>query len=82
MAPFIKVLNNLRDDQCTAEDLALLNSHYREGEIEEEGVITLTTHNYRADQMNREALDKLERPSHFYQAEVDKDFPENLFSFV
>lgn len=76
---FIKVLNNLRDDQCTVEDLALLNSHYREGDIEEEGVITLTTHNYRADQMNREALDKLEGPSHFYQAEVDKDFPENLF---
>ena len=75
---FINVLNNLRDDRCTVEDLELLNNHYREGEVEE-GVITLTTHNYRADQMNREALDKLEGKSYFYQAEVDKDFPENLY---
>lgn len=76
---FIKVLNNLRNDLCTPADLELLNSHFREGESEEEGVITLTTHNYRADKMNREALDKLDGPSHYYQAEVDKDFPENLF---
>lgn len=76
---FINLLNNLRNDVCNASDLELLNSHFSEGEINEEGVITLTTHNYRADAMNREALDKLAGPSFFYEAEVDKDFPENLF---
>ncbi len=76
---FINVLNNLRNDVCTPADLELLNSHFREGDIEEEGVITLTTHNNRADKMNREALDKLDGPSHYYEAEVEKDFPEKLF---
>ncbi len=76
---FINLLNALRDDRCTAEDLAALNEHYQEGYQAEEGVITLTTHNYQADKLNREALDKLDGPSFFYEAEVDKDFPENLF---
>ena len=69
----------MRDDRCTAEDLAALNSHYRENYQPEEGVITLTTHNYQADRLNREALDKLDGPSFYYEAEVDRDFPENLF---
>ncbi len=76
---FINLLNALRDDRCTAADLEALNSHYREDYQAEDGVITLTTHNYQADQLNREALDKLDGPSHYYEAEVDRDFPENLY---
>ncbi|MDZ7848424.1 MAG: helix-turn-helix domain-containing protein [Owenweeksia sp.] len=42
-------------------------------------MITLTTHNYRADRINREELDKLPGPSHFYQAGVQDKFPENMY---
>lgn len=76
---FINVLNNLRNNRCTPEDLELLNAHYRPEEKVEKGVITVTTHNYRADRLNREELDKLEAKSHYYEAEVDGDFPEHLF---
>lgn len=76
---FIGLLNALRDDRCTPEDLAALNEHYKEGYKAEKGVITLTTHNYQADQINRSELDLLEEPSHYYQAAVDGDFPENLY---
>lgn len=76
---FINLLNALRDDRCTADDLAALNAHFREGYQPEEGEITLTTHNYQADRLNREALDQLPGPSHFYKAEVAKDFSEHLF---
>lgn len=76
---FIKLLNNLRNNRCTPEDLELLNSHHSNGRQTEEGVITLTTHNYRADRLNREELDKLDGPSHYYEAEVEDDFPEHLF---
>lgn len=76
---FINVLNALRDDRCTAEDLKTLNDHYQANYTAEDGVITLTTHNYQADRLNREALDRLDGPSHYYQAEIDKDFPENLY---
>lgn len=76
---FIRVLNALRNDNCTQADLDLLNSRYSQSQISEEGVITLTTHNYLADQKNREALDKLDSTSSYYEAVVDKDFPENLF---
>ncbi len=76
---FINLLNALRNDRCTAQDLAELNNHYKENYETEEGVITLTTHNYQADRLNRDALDRLKGPSFYYEAEVDKDFPENLF---
>src|SRR5690606_38039388 len=45
----------------------------REGEI-----ITLTTHNYRADGINREELDKLETKSYCFRAGIEGNFPPNL----
>lgn len=76
---FIGILNNLRNNICTPADLNRLNSHYREDLPVEEKVITITTHNYIADKLNREALDKIDKASHFYQAEVKGNFPEHLY---
>lgn len=78
---FINLLNHLRENRVTQEDVQLLNTHYKsEREISEiNDCITLTTHNYKADQINRQKLDELKTTSHYYQAEVDQDFPENLF---
>src|SRR5690606_1214095 len=55
---FIHILNNLRDDRVTSEDVAELNKRFRPviDDRDHEGVITLTTHNHMADRINQEAL--------------------------
>jgi len=78
---FIDLLNNLRNNIASAEDLALLNEHYKSPEevsaIKE--VITLTTHNYKADELNRKELQRLEKPTHYFEAHVEGDFPESMY---
>lgn len=78
---FIRVLNNLRDNRCTPEDVRVLNSHYKTlDEIQSlPPCITLTTHNYKADEINLRELRNLDSASFFYDAEIEKDFPESLF---
>jgi hypothetical protein len=77
---FIDVLNNLRNNIATAEDIALLNQHYKEPpEIKElKEVITLTTHNYKADEINKRELQSLPSESHFFEANVEGDFLESM----
>ncbi len=78
---FIDILNNLRNNTPTDSDIQELNKHYRKEEkiksLEE--VITLTTHNYKADEMNRSALRDLDTPSHFFDAQIEGDFPESMY---
>lgn len=77
---FINILNNFRNNAPIAEDIAELNRHYRlEDEIDEEGVITITTHNYKADAINQQELDALPGPSSFFEAEIQGDFPESMY---
>ena len=77
---FISILNNLRNNVATAEDIATLNSYYRKEEnIDAEGVITVTTHNHKADVLNEKKLNSLPGPSSFFQAEIDGDFPEKIY---
>jgi hypothetical protein len=74
---FIRLLNNLRDNTPTAEDIHTLNRYYRsEEEIQQlEEVITLTTHNYRADELNQRALRLLNAPLHVFKATLTGEFP-------
>ena len=78
---FIGILNNLRNNTPTESDIQELNKHYRtEEEIKNlEEVITLTTHNYKADEMNQNALQDLDSVSHFFEAQIEGDFPESMF---
>ena len=78
---FIRILNHLRDNRATAEDVKVLNQHFRTpDEIRDlPPCITLTTHNYKADELNLRELRSLDSPSFFYDADVERDFPENLF---
>lgn len=77
---FIAILNNLRNNTVTAQDVATLNTHYRAiiPPSESEGVITLTTHNRSADEINQRALDKLPGRSHRFLAKVEGDFPKSM----
>src|SRR5690606_18977871 len=78
---FIHILNNLRDDRVTVEDVAELNKHFRPviDDRDHEGVITLTTHNHMADRINQEALQKLPGRIERFEAELEGDFPESMF---
>jgi len=76
---FIALLNHLRENQITQEDIELLNRHYKPQTDESAGIVTLTTHNYRADEININQLGRLETESYVYNAQVEDDFPESLY---
>lgn len=78
---FIRILNNLRDNKSTPEDVRILNQHFKTlDEIRDlPPCITLTTHNYKADEINLRELRSLDSSSFFYDADIERDFPENLY---
>lgn len=78
---FIRILNNLRNSKIVQEDIDELNNHYQPADQidQNQEVITLTTHNYKADQLNRQALDNLPSSAHFFDALVEGDFPESMY---
>ncbi|MFN3342490.1 MAG: helix-turn-helix domain-containing protein [Flavobacteriales bacterium] len=78
---FINLLNHLRNDQLTDADIELLNSYYKPEfrPHPSELFITLTTHNQKADNLNKSYLESLEGESFFYSAVVKEEFPENSY---
>lgn len=78
---FISLLNNLRDNSLTKEDIEVLNSHYKPlfKPKKNDGYIYLTTHNRKADEINRQSLKELPGKTYYYDAEIDGDFSEYLF---
>jgi len=78
---FINLLNKVRDNKLNESDLQLLNSRYRPGfsPPENEGYITLTTHNYQAKQINEFRLGKIKTKLHRFKCSVEGDFPEYYF---
>ncbi|QNN41312.1 helix-turn-helix domain-containing protein [Pedobacter roseus] len=78
---FIDLLNNLRNNKITAEDTALLRQHFKQDfkPSAEENYITLTTHNNKADNINRERLTQLKNKSYFFEAKVQGEFNEYAY---
>ena len=78
---FIAVLNNLRENRITPADAELLNQFVRANfdSLNEDGYITLTTHNNKADDINRRALAQLKGKLHSYSTEITGEFPEHLY---
>lgn len=78
---FINILNHLRNNTVTKSDIEVLNSYYKSGDeingLKE--VITLTTHNYKADDLNQRELRNLSGPSYFFDAHIEDEFPESMF---
>jgi len=75
---FIDLLNHFRTNEVTLADLELLNRQHRPNfnPIDNPGYIYLTTHNYKADSINKQALDKLPGKSFAFKAKVEGDFSE------
>lgn len=80
-AVFIQLLNNLRTSRVTQADLDLLSAYYKPNfqPPADENYITLTTHNAKAEKMNRTRLQDLNGTSCFYKAKLQGEFPENSY---
>ncbi|WP_340152973.1 helix-turn-helix domain-containing protein [uncultured Marivirga sp.] len=78
---FTSILNRLRDNHLSDTDIQMLNQHY-EKDVEgsqREGYIHITTHNRKADLLNEKSLKSLDGEEQSYTAEIEGDFPENMF---
>lgn len=75
---FIGILNEIRNNCLSDISLKCLNERYQPNfkPSSNDGYITLTTHNDRANEMNEKELKSIDRKSFFFNADVDGDFPE------
>ncbi|QTD36837.1 helix-turn-helix domain-containing protein [Polaribacter batillariae] len=78
---FITILNEIRNNNLSSTSAKILNERYNPSfsPDEEEGYITLTTHNNRANLINNSKLHQNKNKSHFFQAEVSGKFSENSY---
>ena len=78
---FINLLNNLRNNTVTREDVGILEQHFKADFKPplDEKYITLTTHNNKADTLNRHSLDELKGSSFLYRAKIEDDFSDYAF---
>ncbi|WP_099465494.1 MULTISPECIES: HRDC domain-containing protein [Parabacteroides] len=74
---FIQLLNNIRENHFDDNTLNLLNQRYIPNfqPKDKDGYITLTTHNYLAQQINNKKLDELPGQLYTFTAEIKDDFP-------
>lgn len=80
-ADFIQILNNLRNNTISANDLQVLQSYVQPNfDVKNhKGYITLTTHNYKADSINAKALQELEGDTTTFLPKISGDFPEKMY---
>lgn len=76
---FIRLLNNIRNREPDEEDFQLLAERYRPHDEPDDHFILLTTHNYKADQVNQEKLNNTDGKAFSFNANIDGDFPEHMF---
>ena len=78
---FIHLLNEVRQGQLSEQSMRLLRSRYLPDfdPPDDEGYILLTTHNYKADRLNRKKLNALPGEPYVYLAEIKGNFPENAY---
>lgn len=78
---FISILNNLRNNTISQDDIQNLN-HFVQPNFDlkaNKGYITLTTHNAKADAMNAQALADLDGKLVKYKPEIIGDFPDKIY---
>lgn len=76
---FIELLNKIRDNSLTNNDLSLLNTRWISNEIElqDETFICLTATNKKADSINLERLNKIPTSSFTSEAHIEGDFSKD-----
>jgi hypothetical protein len=78
---FIQLLNEVRNNRISDESFEMLQSLYNPGfkPPKDDTYITLTTHNYKADNINAEELAKLKGESKKFKATIKGDYPEKSY---
>ena len=80
-ADFIDLLNCVRENKIDKRVLDKLNERFVPGFVpsDEDGYITLTTHNNSASEINFKKLSELPAEKKIFKAEVNGDFDEKIF---
>lgn len=78
---FIRILNEVRNNRLSEYSLAMLEKRHNPLFVppKDDTYVILTTHNYKADRINREELDNINKPSRFYKAKIEGDFGERSY---
>ena len=78
---FIGLLNSIREKTVTRDQLADLNQRHVPdfSPHDDEGYITLSTHNTTAQQINSQKLKALKGKLHTFTAIIDKEFPTQAY---
>lgn len=78
---FIDLLNKVRNNKMDADVLDAINSRYIPSfsPAEEDGYITLTSHNASAQRINTSKLQSILRPLHTFTANIDGNFPAHTY---
>ena len=77
---FISVLNSIRNNIADAEDMKVLERRYNPSfsPNADEGYVLLTSHNAKADVVNKTELEKLPNKVHYFDAVVKGDFGDRI----
>ena len=78
---FINLLNEVRNNCLSNASLKLLQSRYNPLFVapSDDTFITLTTHNYKADQINATELSKIKGKTFSFEATIEGDYPEKSY---
>lgn len=77
---FIDVLNCIRENDITEDDINYLNRRYDPYFVpdENDSVVVLTTHNYKAEKINNNALNQLQTQEYIFTGVVTDEFNEKV----
>lgn len=78
---FIDVLNRLRNGKLTEADSNMFQSYYKPEfkPKDNEGYVYITTHNQKADVVNKDKLNQLTTKTYQFDADIIGDFNENMY---
>ncbi|MDR2027563.1 MAG: HRDC domain-containing protein, partial [Prevotellaceae bacterium] len=78
---FIQLLNEVRNNKISDKSFEILQGLYNPGfkPPKDDTYITLTTHNYKADEINSRELGQLKGESKKFKATIKGDYPEKSY---
>ncbi len=78
---FVQILSKVRDNKLDPEAIQKLNTRYCPDFVPhtEQGYITLTSHNRKAQNINQHRLEELNGKEYRFSATISGDFPEHIY---
>lgn len=78
---FVEILNAVRENILTDNHLKTLNKRLKKDfqPNNQDGFITLTTHNSQADKINERQIHKIDEKKFVFEAKIKDDFPESMY---